>query len=280
MQLIKFRYLYLKKIRFLPYPFFYLIFIMKNYNELENILTEPQPVKLTDSFSYSWADFGRQAGSYLGITVLVFVALLVLSFIPFAANILSPFIALGIAAFVYNERVNKNVEFGNFFKPFEKFGDVILTYLLTVVAYIVACLPLILFGGIALYQQIMDARSNPYDFNPVFSTALIVSAFITFILVLIVAVFTYYATYFAYFYNVKPVEAIKLSISMGSKNFGHLLMMFLFSGFIGAIGVILCGIGLLVTIPLSHLMRYYTFEGLTKLESTNEPEFDFDNNKA
>jgi uncharacterized membrane protein len=252
---------------------------MKNYTELETIIAENKPVKITDSFSYSWADFGRQAGSYIGISLLLFVALIVLSFIPLAANVLSPFIALGFAAFIYNERVNKNVEFGNFFNPFEKFGDVILTYLLTVVAYIIACLPLILFGGIALYREIMDARTNPYDFNPVFSTALIISALLTFVLVLIVAVFTYYATYFAYFYNVKPIEAIKLSISMGSKNFGHLIMVFLFSGFIGAIGVILCGIGLLVTIPLSHLIRYYTFEGITQLESTNEPDFDFDNTK-
>jgi uncharacterized membrane protein len=250
---------------------------MRNFNELETILAENQPVKLTDSFSYSWADFGRQAGSYIGFCLLVFVGMIVLSFVPFAANILSPFLALGFASFVYNERVNKNVEFGNFFKPFEKFGNVILTYLLTAVAYIIACLPVIIFGGIAFYNELMEARSNPYNFNPVFTTALIFSGLVSFVLLLIVATFTFYATYFAYFYNVKPIEAIKLSIKMGSKHFGHLIMLFLFSGFVGAIGVILCGIGLLVTIPLSHLMRYYTFEGITKLESNNEPDFDFDN---
>ena len=82
---------------------------MKNFNELENILDENESVKLTDSFSYSWADFGRQAGAYIGVCVIVFVGLLVLSVFPLASNILSPFIALGFASFVYNERVNKNV---------------------------------------------------------------------------------------------------------------------------------------------------------------------------
>ena len=239
---------------------------MKNFNELENILDENETVKLTDSFSYSWADFGRQAGSYIGVCVIVFVGLLVLSVFPLASNILSPFIALGFASFVYNERVNKNVEFGNFFRPFQKFGPVILTYLLTAVAYIVACVPLIIFGGIAFFNELLDARTDPTNFNPIFTTALLMSGLVTFVLVLLVATFTYYATYFAYFYDVKPMEAIKLSIKMGTKNFGHLIMLFLFSGFIAVIGVLLCGVGLLVTIPLSHLIKYYTFEGLTKLE--------------
>ena len=162
--------------------------------------------------------------------------------------------------------VNKNVEFGNFFRPFQKFGPVILTYLLTAVAYVVACVPLIIFGGIAFFNELLDARTDPTNFNPIFTTALLMSGLVTFVLVLLVATFTYYATYFAYFYDVKPMEAIKLSIKMGTKNFGHLIMLFLFSGFIAVIGVLLCGVGLLVTIPLSHLIKYYTFEGLTKLE--------------
>jgi uncharacterized membrane protein len=63
------------------------------------------------------------------------------------------------------------------------------------------------------------------------------------------------------------------------KNFGHMIMLLLFSGFVGGIGVILCGIGLLVTIPIANLMVYYSFEGLTKLETNNEPEFDFDESR-
>jgi hypothetical protein len=249
---------------------------MKNYTELETIIAENKPVKLTDSFSYSWSDFGRNAGSYIGFIVLAFLALLVLSFVPFASNILSPFLSLAFATFLYNERVNRSTEFGNFFKSFEKFGDVILTYLLTLVAYIVACLPLLIFGGIAFFKELIEAQTDPYNYNPVFSVGLVASAIVTIILCLIVATFTYFAPFFAYFYNVKPIEAIKLSISMGSKNFGHLIMLFLFSGFVGSIGVIACGVGLIVTLPVASLIIYYTFEGITELEKSNDPDFDFD----
>jgi hypothetical protein len=146
---------------------------MRNFTELDAILTEQPSVKLTDSFSFSFNDFKRQAGSYLGFTFLIFVASIIISFIPFGSLIISPFLALGFATFLYFERVNHGVEFGNFFKSFDKFGNVILTYLLTLAAYFIAILPLLFLGGIALFKQISEARYNPRSFDPVLGTGLI-----------------------------------------------------------------------------------------------------------
>jgi hypothetical protein len=253
---------------------------MKNFAELDATLNEQPSVKLTDSFSFSFNDFKRQAGSYLGFTLLVIVGSFVISFIPFGSLILSPFLTLGFATFLYFERVHHNIEFGNFFKSFEKFGNVFLTYLLTLVAYFIAILPLLFLGGIALFKEISNARYNPRGFDPVFGTGLIIGVLVTLFLFLLIGVCTKFATYYAYFHNVTPVEAIKLSYKLGMKNFGHMIMLVLFSGFVGAIGVILCGIGLLVTIPIANLIMYYSFEGLTKLENNDGPDFDFDTTKV
>jgi hypothetical protein len=250
---------------------------MKQFAELDQIIQEQNQVKLTDSFSYSWNDFKRQAGPYLGFTVLAFLISFIIAFIPFGSLIVSPFIGLGYATFLYEERMNRNTEFGNFFKSFQKFGDVILTYLLTLVAYFIAAIPLMFLGGIAFFRELAKAQTNPMGFDPVFTTGLIAGILVTIVLFLIIAACTHFATYFAYFYDVKPIEAIKLSVRMGLRNFGHMILLFLFSGFVAAIGAILCGVGLLVTLPIASLIIYYTFEGITKLEKNNDPDFDFDN---
>jgi hypothetical protein len=249
---------------------------MKQFAELEATINEHHQVKITESLSLAWQAFKRQPGLYIAYLFVVILASVVLSFIPLASTVISPFIVIGFSAFLYEENVHKDATFNNFFKPFQKFGNVFLTYLLTLVAYIVACSPLMLFGGMEFIQQLIEAQKHPYDFHPVFTSSLILGSVATVILCIITAVLLSYATFFAYFYSVKPMEAIKLSIQMGSKNFLHLIMLFIFSGFIAMIGVVAIIIGLLVTIPVAYLMMYFTFAGITKLETEDEPQFDFE----
>ncbi len=249
---------------------------MRHFDEIESIINEHQPVKLTESFSHAWQAFKRQPGSYIGFFLVVILASMVLSFIPLASNLISPFITLGFAAFLYEEKVHKNATFNNFFKPFEKFGNVILTYLLTMVAFIVACSPLFLFGGTEFFQAILEAQKHPGSFHFEMTNGIIMASIATFILCMITAVLLSYATFFAYFYSVKPMEAIKLSIQMGSKNFIHIILLFIFSIFIAIGGVIALIIGIFVAVPIIYLMIYFTFAGITKLETEDEPQFDFE----
>ncbi len=249
---------------------------MKYFDELETIINEHHPVKLTQSFSQAWQAFKRQPGPYIGYFLIVILVSIVLSFIPLASNILSPFITLGFAAFLYEEKNHKNASFNNFFKPFEKFGNVILTYLLTLVAFIVACSPLLIFGGAQFFQAILESQKNPGNFHFEMNSGLILASIATFILCLVTAVLLSYATFFAYFYSVKPMEAIKLSIQMGAKNFIHMILLFIFSVVVALGGVIALIIGIFIAVPLIYMIIYFTFAGITKLETDEEPQFDFE----
>ncbi len=254
---------------------------MKSYHELDSILEEKVEVRILESTSTSWADFSRQAGQYIGFIVIYIVASFILSVIPIlniASNVITPFMPLGLATFVYFERVNRSNDFGNFFMPFRKFVDIILTQLIIIALSVVAFLPVLFFGGIEFYRQFEEAGTDIRSFNPVLPPGLILSFILSFLLLLVVAVFTYFGTYFAYFYNLKPIEAIKLSIKMGQKHLLHFIMLFLFSGFISALGVLLCCVGLLATIPISSLIVYHSFASITKLEKKEEIDLDFDGN--
>ncbi|OHT81147.1 hypothetical protein [Mycobacteroides saopaulense] len=79
-----------------------------------------------------------------------------------------------------------------------------------------------------------------------------------------------YAPYFTVDRGLGPVDAIKASIQMVKNNLGPAILVFLITwlvGFVAQLGVILCGIGLLFTMPvgmaLTGLIHVYTYRRLT-----------------
>ncbi len=250
---------------------------MSQFNELVNIIDQNNPVKLTNSFSTAWEDLKRHFGPYIGYALLsLVISFVVGSVVPFGGMVLSPFIALGYATFVYSERSAQNSEFNNFFLSFKKFGPVFLASLITIAGTLIATLPIIITGGAALIGVITSGGRDREALTALMAGGLIVSGIISVILLIIASILFSFATYFAYFYNVEPMEAVKLSVKLATKNFGHMLMLVLFAGFVSGIGAIACGIGLIVTIPLGALITYHSFEGIMNLEKGNEPDFDFE----
>lgn len=79
-----------------------------------------------------------------------------------------------------------------------------------------------------------------------------------------------YAPYFTVDRGLGPVDAVKASIQMVKNNLGPAILVFLITwlvGFVAQLGVILCGIGLLFTMPvgmaLTGLIHVYTYRRLT-----------------
>ena len=76
---------------------------------------------------------------------------------------------------------------------------------------------------------------------------------------LIFAFLASYAMFFVVDRNMPAVEAIKASIDMVRNNVGPLLLFWLASLAITIVGACLCGVGLLVAIPVVILAQIYTF---------------------
>lgn len=148
-------------------------------------------------------------------------------------------------------------------------GQLVLNALQWVVSSIVAIII------IRAVLAIVDGR--PIDTGQLFSGdqlgpyiigSLIFSviAFVGFLLCIIPGViFAFLGWYWGYFLldqKLEPVEAIKASIELVRNNVGTMLGWAVVSILVNFVGLLLCGIGLLVTIPVTYIGTGYLFRRL------------------
>lgn len=105
--------------------------------------------------------------------------------------------------------------------------------------------------------------------GPVIITSLITSAiiFVGFILCflpgIIAAFFLQYSLFFLIDKNLAPMDAIKASFNFVKDNLGNVIIWFIVSYLITLAGAIVCGVGLIVAIPVSLIGTAYTYKKLT-----------------
>jgi uncharacterized membrane protein len=105
--------------------------------------------------------------------------------------------------------------------------------------------------------------------GPVIITSLISSAiiFVGFILCflpgIIAAFFLQYSLFFLLDKDLAPMDAIKASFNFVKDNLGNVIIWFIVSYLITIAGAILCGVGLIVAIPVSLIGTAYTYKKLT-----------------
>jgi uncharacterized membrane protein len=84
-----------------------------------------------------------------------------------------------------------------------------------------------------------------------------------FILGIVISIFTLFATVAIVDRNLSPIDGIKASIEITKANFVQVLLTWLLAGVIVLVGALLCGIGLIVAIPVAALYVVYAYRRLT-----------------
>ena len=72
---------------------------------------------------------------------------------------------------------------------------------------------------------------------------------------------------FAWFYNKDPGEAIRLSRKAVSGNFWQILLLFLILAGINLLGLMVLGIGILLTMPFSFCVVYAAFDDIVGISN-------------
>jgi uncharacterized membrane protein len=80
---------------------------------------------------------------------------------------------------------------------------------------------------------------------------------------LVVALFTMFTTYVLLDRNLSPIDAIKASIDIVKANIGPAILAYIVAGLIGAVGALACGIGIIVSLPVSALFLVYAYRKLS-----------------
>ncbi|MCG5430881.1 hypothetical protein LV457_01015 [Mycobacterium sp. MYCO198283] len=79
---------------------------------------------------------------------------------------------------------------------------------------------------------------------------------------LVVAVFAQFTVFALLDRDLTPVDAIKASIDVVKNNLGSSIVVWLLAGLVSAAGILLCGVGVLVTAPLAQLFVVYAYRTL------------------
>jgi uncharacterized membrane protein len=80
---------------------------------------------------------------------------------------------------------------------------------------------------------------------------------------LVVMIFTLFTIVALLDRNLSPVDAIKASFDVAKAKFGQVLLTWLVMAVVAIIGAVLCGVGLLVAIPLVALIEVYAWRRLS-----------------
>ena len=105
--------------------------------------------------------------------------------------------------------------------------------------------------------------------GPVIITSLLVGA-LTFVGTLlcyfpglIVGFLTSYSLYFVIDQGLSPTDAVRASVNLVKDNVGPTLLWYVVGGFVALIGLLACGVGVLLTVPVVLIGTAYTYKTLT-----------------
>lgn len=202
----------------------------------------PPQLSVGAAIGYGWEKYKANAGPWIAICLLSFVV--------------SLFVQFAFSGFSFNNE------------------SLFLSLLASLVSFVVSTLFKAAFTNGALSE--LDGQRATFStfFNfrnlgAVFIVAIIVgiATVIGFILLiipgLIVMFLTWYALTFAIDRDMDAITAIKASFELTSKNVGPLFLLALACVGLNIVGAILCGLGLLVTIPLTLIASTYAYRVLT-----------------
>ncbi len=200
------------------------------------------------AISYGWKKFSENVGPFILLVLAVFVAAIVLNILQ---GILTPNSG-GFLALVWS---------------------LALSIVVMVVSFIIQAGVYRAGLGVTRGQQPSVSMLTQTDnMVPYILTVILVGlgAFVGFLLCIIPGIiwliFTAYAPILALDKGMSPVEAITTSLNWVKDNMGQVFLILLVSWVVYIAGALLCGVGLLVSIPVALVAIIYSYRALT-----NEP---------
>ena len=232
---------------------------MKSTDEL---LTNGYDFNMGKYMGDAWDLFKKGAGSYIGFTVVFFVIVMVLVFIPFVNIMVSIFEYVLISGlFIFSRNlINDKAEFGNFFEGFNSFGQI---FLYALVLFLFTMPALIIFIIYLLPEGFMNSAMNGFADAEYMAEEIIAS----FQENMGAIVFLYISYSFTLILIVDRKmrfwDAMELSRKVIAKNFFSFFGMYILLGILVSFGVVVtCGLGTLIAIPYINLVVFSAYNNI------------------
>lgn len=231
---------------------------------LNELLAGNYQVEIGKYIGMAWDNFTKNPWAYIGYTFVIFAISLLSSFIPFLSIVLVVF-TIGYAVVANKIHHNQATTFNDFFDGFNrKPFQLILVALIPLLLGILAAIPLVLAGfGTFISSTFIEFG----DFSKGFSIAAVSIFGILGVVIGLVFLYLYIAWQWAYFlvalngFDFWP--AMETSRKIIGKQWFSFFLFVIVLAILNIIGGMICGLGLLVTIPLTSIATFYAFKEIT-----------------
>ena len=197
------------------------------------------------AISYGWKKFTENVGPFIILMLAVFVAFVLISIVQL---VLTPNDSSGFLAFIWSAAIG------------------VIAYVITsiVQAGVFRAGLGVTKGEAPSVSQLVDTTNIA---NYILTIILVgLGAFVGFVLCVIPGIiwliFTAYAPIIALDKGLGPVEAITTSLNWVKDNFGQVFVILLVSYLVYLVGACLCGVGLLVSVPVALVAMIYSYRAL------------------
>lgn len=183
-----------------------------------------------------------------GNLLLAFFFCMIMSFIP-----LCGFLAVGnFYKYCRGLRRGQQVTAGDIFN-FDNFSAYLILQLILIGIIILFYIPLMI-----MFPMIANSGGEP---SAGFWTFFIIYIIALYVGIFIIAVKAFYIPALISLGGVTEIKtAWKMSVTMGKGNFWSILLFSLVVAFLGQLGILACGIGLILTMPFIYTANYFAFE--------------------
>jgi hypothetical protein len=244
-------------------------------DQFEKVIKEGYSFEMGKYFDEGWNMFKKEAGSYIGFTLLYFIISMAINIIPFF-GLLSYFVQFTLMAgmFIFmRKQLSGNQEFGDFFSGFNYFGQIVL-YLLVLTLFAIPLL-IILFGFIFPFETLpglisgnLDMEDFGYEMASKFegNIGLIIALYFVF-LAGIFYLFISYSLVLPLIADAKLGfwKAMETSRKIVAKQFLSFVGFYLVIGLIYIFGTILtCVIGILAILPWIAAIQFSLYDNIVK----------------
>lgn len=249
---------------------FFLNFMSNIPTKIDRVLQEGYEFRFGDYISKGFDLVNKNLGGFIGYGLVYLLISLVVAMIPVLGQIAGLIIGPALLAGFYHvaNQVDRGEQtvFGDFFKGFDKLGNLFLTSLLTGLIVVVAAIP----GLIVLFTSGLSLTSFMTDEPEINMSMIIVGVLLMLIPLMYLAVSYLFAPMLVWFYDLKPWDAMETSRKLVGKNWGIIFGFALVMGIIASLGVVLLGVGLLYTMPAYICANYAAFADITRLNEDDE----------
>lgn len=248
------------------------------FSRLQRVLDEPAvPFRMGDYLSRGFTFMNNNFGLLLAFTFLYFIINAIVNSIPvvgfLGALIVAPALQVGFYQFAYQVSRGFKPDFNDFFKGFTKLGPLVMTYLLLILVVLVILSPALYFfyqsGLLDWYKELFDQYPNietiPDIRENVDLSQVLIGGLVATVMGAGIGILFVWSIPIAWFFNVTPMQALTASRKLASRYWLTLLIFLIVSGFVGVLGAVLCGVGLLYTIPAMICGQFFAFADVSRL---------------